>query len=210
MAQAESFLASSYNVPKLLVSLIQSVWATVTLYQARGNQIDTYGYAAFGLTVAPYAFMSIVNIFANLVMPEYSAIFMVHTPDLDSAIEEGGEVDGVVAEVDTATLDGPLDMESDHRSWQYLVTICIFLLAPLILVAGLSGFSRGESTVMQRGFIMAWHVVSIVCSVIPYLYGRKNHYFWFISFWIFAAPAIGGMIMVGLEIKDYGVCRKIT
>jgi len=48
-------LASMYSFLKLLISLIQATWAIITLYRARGNQIDEYRYAAFGLTVAPYA-----------------------------------------------------------------------------------------------------------------------------------------------------------
>ncbi|KAK3393985.1 hypothetical protein B0H63DRAFT_505775 [Podospora didyma] len=99
----KAFLASSYNVPKLL--------------------IDTYGYAAFGLTVAPYAFMSVVNIFADLFMPEYPALFIVHTPDLDKAIEKGAVVDGVVAEVDAAKMVEPIRLERSYRNWQCHLTM---------------------------------------------------------------------------------------
>lgn len=37
-------LASAYNVLKIFVSFIQARWATTTLYRARGDQIDEYGY----------------------------------------------------------------------------------------------------------------------------------------------------------------------
>ena len=213
--KGDPFLASSYNVPKIVVSLLQSVWASITLYRTRGNQIDQYGYAAFGLTVAPYAFMSAVNILANLVMPEYPAMFIVHTPDLDKAVGEGGVVEGVVAEIDPDKVkgyDGMLKEEwgDKYPGFWYIVTTWVLLFTPLIIVGALSRFTTGESsTVMQRGFIMSWQVVSIACGVIPYWHGRIGHAAWIGTCWVFAAPAIGGMVMVGLEIKDYGVCTKI-
>lgn len=83
-------LASSYNVPKLVVSLVQAVWATVTLYRARGDQIEQFGYAAFGLTVAPYAFMSVMNVIGSLLNPDYPAIFLVRTPTMDEAETKNG------------------------------------------------------------------------------------------------------------------------
>ncbi|KAL2785284.1 hypothetical protein BJX66DRAFT_61674 [Aspergillus keveii] len=72
-------LAASYNIPKAIISLAQAIWAIITIYRARGNQIDQYGYAAFGLTVAPYAYMSIINLMATCITPEYPAIYMVRT-----------------------------------------------------------------------------------------------------------------------------------
>ncbi|KAE8349996.1 hypothetical protein BDV28DRAFT_151346 [Aspergillus coremiiformis] len=65
---------SSYNAPKILISFVQAIWAIMTIYKARGNQIDQYGYAAFGLTVAPYTFISLMNIVGSLLNPEYPAI----------------------------------------------------------------------------------------------------------------------------------------
>jgi len=203
------FLASSYNVPKILFSLIQSVWATVTLYRARGNQIDTFGYAAFGLTVAPYAFMSVVNIFANLVMPEYPAMFIVHTPDLDEAVDQGGQVEGVVAEVDMAELRVWKRLGKVNDGWLYKVTALLCLFMPLAIIGGLSRFTPGTSTTMQRGFIMSWYIVSIAFGVIPHWQGRESHQAWLAMFWLFAAPAVGGMVVVGKEISEYGVCMKV-
>ncbi len=83
-------LASSYNLPKLGISLMQAVWAIITLYRARADQIQTFGYAAFGLTVAPYAFMSIMNIIGSLLNQEYAAIFLIRTPLMGKAEPKGG------------------------------------------------------------------------------------------------------------------------
>jgi hypothetical protein len=82
-------LSSSLNIQKMLISFIHALWAIIMVYRARGNQIETYGYAAFGLTVAQYAFMSVLNIGANLLRPEYPNCFLIRTPLMEQAEKEG-------------------------------------------------------------------------------------------------------------------------
>jgi hypothetical protein len=94
--QEELCLSSTYNIPKLIISLVQAIWATVTIYRARGDQIEEYGYAAFGLTVIPYAFMSIMNIIANLLTPHYPAAYLLRTPLMDEAEEHDGKFPYVI------------------------------------------------------------------------------------------------------------------
>jgi hypothetical protein len=90
-------VASSYSFPSALIAVLQFTYATVTLVQTtRGAQIDTYGYAAFGLTVIPYAMMSLVNLISALTTPSYSTIFMVRNEVMDEAIAHGAKFDGVV------------------------------------------------------------------------------------------------------------------
>ncbi len=74
-------VASSSNLLQLVISIVQAIWAIVTIYRARGDQIAQYGYAAFGLTVAPYAFMSVMNLLANMSTPSYPAMFLIRTPN---------------------------------------------------------------------------------------------------------------------------------
>jgi hypothetical protein len=52
---ARQVIGASYNLPKAIIAVVQLIYATTTLYQARGNQVTIYGYAAFGLTVVSYA-----------------------------------------------------------------------------------------------------------------------------------------------------------
>ncbi|KAK1244093.1 hypothetical protein MKX08_002231 [Trichoderma sp. CBMAI-0020] len=85
----KTIIASSYNLPKMLVSFIQAIWAVTTIYRTRGDQIQQYGYAAFGLTVAPYATMSIKNTLANMLTPDYPSMFLIRTPAMDKAEEDG-------------------------------------------------------------------------------------------------------------------------
>jgi len=52
-------------------SVFQMISSVITLYRTRGNQIEQFGYTAYGLSVIPYALMSLVNLLANMVTPDY-------------------------------------------------------------------------------------------------------------------------------------------
>jgi hypothetical protein len=88
--------AYSYNFPKTALAILQTISAGVTLYRARGSQIMQYGYAAFGLTVTPYLIMSITNLIAQMLTPEYSKIFIVWSPELEEAEHRDGYFDSIV------------------------------------------------------------------------------------------------------------------
>ena len=92
-------LCSSYNVPKAIIAIVQTIYASITLYHARGDQIQRYGYAAFGLTVLPYLMMSIMNLFATSLVPDYSSLYIVRSLELDEAITAGAQVDGAVGRI---------------------------------------------------------------------------------------------------------------
>lgn len=68
-AQCTSALSSNYNLPNGLIAIFQTLYASATLYQTQGDQIERYGYAAFGLTVAPYVVTSIVNLASTMLSP---------------------------------------------------------------------------------------------------------------------------------------------
>jgi len=97
-----------YDIMRGLVALVQALLAIQTLYQTRGDQLTRYGYSAFGLTVAPYAIMSLVNLLGALSRPEYDAVYLVGSPIM---VEErrrrglDGYYDGVVGEVFEADTD---------------------------------------------------------------------------------------------------------
>lgn len=100
-------VSSSYSFPSALIAVLQFTYATVTLVQTtRGAQIDTYGYAAFGLTVVPYAMMSLMNLMSALTTPSYSTLFMVHNEVMDEAIRHGARFDGVVGRLCPDSLSG--------------------------------------------------------------------------------------------------------
>lgn len=93
-------IAYSNSVTKCAVAIAQTVYAAITLYRTRGNQIRVYGYAAFGLTVTPYIIMSLLNLLGQLITPEYPTRFLIHTPEMDEAIQRHGcHFNGIVGKV---------------------------------------------------------------------------------------------------------------
>ena len=90
-------VSSSYDLAKGLVAVFQTLYASATLYGARGNQIERYGYAAFGLTVAPYLVMSIVNLVSTILTPNYPTTFMVESEIMrEAARRDGARFNGAV------------------------------------------------------------------------------------------------------------------
>ena len=89
-------IAASYSIPKAVIAIVQLGYATVTLYQSRGTQIEYFGYSSFALTVIPYAIMSLINLVANMLTPDYQALYLVGNDVMDEAIQRGCRFDGVV------------------------------------------------------------------------------------------------------------------
>jgi hypothetical protein len=232
---------STTNVLKVFVSIIQLMWGSFTLFGARGNQIQLYGYGAFGLTVAPYALMSLLNLITNLLRPDYPSMYLIHTKDMDYATRDGGVFSGMVASVDTdrfaAEFEEPIDLGNElfREKWMlplyFLSYFIIAIVVPLGIVGGVTGFREGSDITVRRAWILAWLIVGSVSSVLI-LWGdyvllrapapgkRRRHrhrqsrltseliiiVFTSIPLWI---PAIGGMVVVGQELKDFGICSDI-
>ena len=227
-------LAYTHNIPKILVGLFQVVWGTLTLYKSRGSQIELYGYAAFGLSAAPFVFMSCVNIVMALVTPEYPTMYLVHCPDMDRVAENNrglddvaGTFEGIIAAIDTEVpgvrvhadplfFGGPLFLPYIIG---YLVTVC----SPLAIVGGLSRFKAGDwSSSSDRGWMMSWLVVGAASSLfVRVLYGHAFYgetaargganflcvLLFLVPLWI---PAVGGMVTVGKMLKTYGICTRLS
>ena len=243
-------IPNSYSVIQAFVGIVQALWAIVTIYQARGDQIQQYGYAAFGLTVVPYAFMSVVNAVANLLTPQYATIFVVRTPAMTEAEQRGKAFFKAAFEVDLLKVPASA-VPSEWTPVVQMFLPLLLCLIPLAIVGGLSKFQAGNSTPLQRGFTMTWLVVGIVygfilhtnnpypddpleeekkrktkknknkkdkkhCSIKQYLIDNAacessapDMSVFFITL-LFSPPAIGGMVLVGLMIKEYGNCSSIA
>jgi hypothetical protein len=98
-------ISSNYNWIQSLVAIFQAGSAGWALYRARGNQIQRYGYAAFGLTVVPYLIMSVINLLAQIATADYPNVFMVGSPEMDEARRHGGVFDGVVGHLEPEVKD---------------------------------------------------------------------------------------------------------
>ena len=94
-------LSTNFNVPKALIAITQLIYASVTLYKSRGDQIERYGYAAFGLSVIPYLIMSFMNLAGNVLTPDYPKAYLVHSTIMDEAKQcPGARFEGVVGTIE--------------------------------------------------------------------------------------------------------------
>lgn len=216
-------LAASFNVSRAIISLVQAIWAIITLYYSRGNQAERYGYAAFGLTVAPYAYMSIINLAATCITSSYRAIYMVRTSLMREAESKGGKFVGEVADLDL----GLIQVEGS-QSLSRNVTMGIGLLLsfiPLIITSVLSRLQAGSSSTLQRGFTMAWLVTGIFGGILSYKllsmlffnkYDTPKYWNFLVGafiFWVLiplGVPALGGFVIVGQMPKEYGICDSLS
>ncbi|KAK0619509.1 hypothetical protein B0T14DRAFT_566353 [Immersiella caudata] len=86
-------LGAEYSLFQPIAAVVQAISAGITLYRTRGDQLERYGFTAFGLTVVPYLVMSIVNFFANFAIPRYGALYIVQSDILDEAtIRQGHSI----------------------------------------------------------------------------------------------------------------------
>jgi len=93
-------LSSTNNLAKGLIAISQTLYASATLYRAKGDQIKQYGFAAFGLTVSPYLIMSIVNLISTLLTPDYPTAYLVRSDAMvEASKREGAKFEGVVGSI---------------------------------------------------------------------------------------------------------------
>ncbi|KAL9044462.1 MAG: hypothetical protein Q9214_002400, partial [Letrouitia sp. 1 TL-2023] len=109
-------LASSYDIPRILFSLIQTVSGAFALYRARGEQINKYGASAYGLTVLPYMVVSVVNLIGSLLTSEYETMYQVHSATMDEMITRGGICDGVVGSIEDPEFDDTRSIDGEERT----------------------------------------------------------------------------------------------
>ncbi|KAE8442734.1 hypothetical protein EG329_002874 [Mollisiaceae sp. DMI_Dod_QoI] len=216
-------ISNAYSMPKIFISLAQLLWTITTLYRARGDQIQHYGYAAFGLTVSPFAWMSFLNLIGNSLTPTYETVYLVQTPSLKEAEDQGGEFLGVVGEIDLGAItrgDGTYDLrQNPFNRWLRICLWGFIGLVPLAILGGMSKFAAGHSTVAERAWIMSWIVVGwaipvIFALIIAYLKNKTKVGIWtggpvILCFVLSFVPVIGGFVVVGRMLRDFGVCRLI-
>jgi len=92
-------ISASYNFAQITISLLQLAASSITLYKARGDQLNRYGYAAFGLTVLPYIIMSVVSLVGNLICPNYDSVYLISSPELEEARGREREFDGTIGKL---------------------------------------------------------------------------------------------------------------
>lgn len=101
----ERVIGSSSSFVKVGASLVQLLFGISTLYRTRGHQVMQFGYAAYGLTVLPYAWMSFINLIANVVQPNYPALYVVESKLLSRVRSENPQTCTVEGTVGRITVD---------------------------------------------------------------------------------------------------------
>lgn len=175
--------------------------------------------------------MSVVNLLANLFIPEYPCLYLVSSPNMEEAIQHGGVFQPIVAELD---LNRDLsERPAEKKTWRSRMTwrslrysildwsvglVSWFAaLCPLIVVGVMSRFKANESTMMQRGWIITWTVaglgipllIDVILVNARFSLKHKEYIEKYLPI-IGYAPAIGGMVVVGYMIQEYGVCTFIS
>ncbi|KAI5843659.1 hypothetical protein BZA05DRAFT_178381 [Tricharina praecox] len=274
-------ISSSYNALKIVIAVGQSISSAIILYRTRGAQIERYGYSAFGLTVIPYAMMSIVNLVGSLLTPEYPTLYLVSSREMDEARACGGLFDGVVGKVVEASAGGEdqkfatfgvedetgapstVRIGSEERTygfveaWKADITIpacsafpsqdscfremagvramrCIGIvellsILPYVTIHALTRFRPANSTLAQRVWSMLWLTVGISNGLVaPVVRAGINSFaqlkstgsaypramlamiiIAIVPFVVYSAAAIGGMVTIGLMLKEFGTCTRI-
>jgi hypothetical protein len=108
-----------WNWFKILISIIQLLYSLYSLYQVTEHELERFGYAAYGLTVAPYALMGLLNLVANLITPEFDGLSLVSSTALKEVLHYSGisakdlVIVGTLAEAEASYRNAP------YRNSQY-------------------------------------------------------------------------------------------
>ena len=89
-------MCRSTGVTSTVVGIAQVIFSSITIYHARGDQIEKYGYAAYGLSVYPYALMSVANLLKLAFCGRYPYAYVLRTATLVEAEKNGGVFSGAV------------------------------------------------------------------------------------------------------------------
>ncbi|OAL43643.1 hypothetical protein IQ07DRAFT_592970 [Pyrenochaeta sp. DS3sAY3a] len=208
----ETQLASGHNIVGIVASGVQVVFGIITLYRTRGRQIEQFGYAAFGLTVLPYALMSLINLLANILQPDYPALYIVES-ELLARMRRDHEDYQVTGTVGKLSKDKDPSRPRREKGRYFYLAFLLGLTLCLAVIAALTHFSKGGSTTAQRWWIMVWLIWNSCMGNAWVLdqHDRKhfsyNHPLFLVV--LFTTPAIGGLVVVGQMIMQYGTCEQI-
>ncbi|KAK3991052.1 hypothetical protein QBC44DRAFT_263598 [Cladorrhinum sp. PSN332] len=116
-------LGGTFSLIQPLAAVAQAISAGFTIYKTRGDQLDRYGFSSFGLTVVPYLIMSMVNFVAQIAIPKYNTLHIIHSDILDEAMSRAGitrPLIGVVGELIPKTAPAASDSfdVSVERGWR--------------------------------------------------------------------------------------------
>jgi hypothetical protein len=193
-------ISSNYNWLQALVGLFQVGSAALTLYNSRGDQIQRYGYAAFGLTVVPYLVMSIVNLVAQIASADYPNVYMVSSPEMEEARRHGGVFDGVVGH-----LEPEVDEGDENGNLEYMVKS----IDGLTVLERVFGSDRHPQSIVLANITTSPEVAgkeACICTHTTY----KLHYYpssW-VGDWRYMLYVILPIIIGGISLIAVGVLTR--
>jgi hypothetical protein len=221
-------IACNYNGAKAIISIAQITFGIYTLYRTRGNQVQRFGYAAYGLTVTPYALMSILNLAGNLMRPNYPSMYIVRSKTLDE-LQSGRTSNIVSATVGRIKETSVTSLSQEYKKLSIeLMQKCGYapvLGVHLLAIGTMTKSCKGYSSLAQRVWIMFWLVIGGTFGLSGFLRPDPFHprfekgtpwdrvYLWEIfmipTLLVSSVPAIGGFVVVAQMIKEYGVCERM-
>ena len=89
-------MGRSTEVASAAIAIAQVIFSSITIYRTRGDQIEKYGYAAYGLSVYPYALMSLANLIKLAICGRYPFLYVLRTATLVEAEKKGRVFEGAV------------------------------------------------------------------------------------------------------------------
>jgi len=232
-------LSSNYSIVKAVIAIFQVLYGSWELYAGRGSQFETYGYAAYSLTVVPFVAMSLLNLVATICEPQYSHTYFVKYNDAASMgvrEELNNRMLGAVGYVDThrespsnywtstiyATyaFDASGILSTSRAIFKLLlagiVAACAYL-APYVVAYKLTGYQPGGSGLLARGWITAWLVIGQVFGLIainssPLIFSLRLPFLIpsvLILGPLVSVPALGVFVFVAKMILEGGTCKEL-
>ena len=124
----EIMLGAPTEVASAVIAIAQVIFSVITLYRTRGEQVEKYGYAAYGFSVFPYALMSLANLIKLALCGRHPFVYVLRTTTLFEAEREGGLFEGAVGNlevnrgqgdkvVNDPQDDDPMAVFSEPPSW---------------------------------------------------------------------------------------------
>jgi len=213
-------ISRDYSFTKSAIALGQTLYAISTLYNTRGGQIQQFGYAAFGFTVIPYAFMSILNFIGNLICPEYPCMYVVESDDLRrlrEIIASQGKESMFYVEGTVGRFRGVSGRAPEDQVLAYILTMSALLGIHIGLIGGLTKFHKEDSTHAQRVWTMIWLGLGAYVGLslgVPQVGAESEHRDSILDESggigiALSAFVVGGFVVVGQMILQFGICEQI-
>jgi len=204
---------------------VQLLFAVATLYRTRGDQINQFGYAAFGLTVIQYGLMSLINLLGNLMCPQYPTMYLVQSSTLMDAQHDGAVIEGIVGVLDEDTNGALPSTRQPGGLWKgiiiklWWIPLCWSpLVVTLGIIGALSHFRPGKSSLDERILTMAWLAIGSWTGIAAYVEVPRAQFktwgiymglaFDIIILLVGGAPVAAAFWVVAKEIMQYGICAR--